>query len=210
MFRSLLWKELRGAWVFGLAALLVQAGIAWDALRHADRDPVRAFSRDDTQVAASLLAFGLAVAMALWQTLPEMVVGTAPFLVQTARSRPQIVAAKILAGAAYFLAVVVLPLAVTLAVTLRKTESYYDWSDSRLLWFFVAAAFATYLGVLAVFLRGYPWREAPRQIAGAGLILMGILGSLLPSDFGIALGILGATSLYAAAWGMSGFASRGY
>lgn len=210
MFRSLFWKELRGAWLFGLAALLAQAVVAWDFLSHVERATGNLFRRGDTEVAVNLLAFGFAIALGLWQAIPEMVVGTAPFLVQTARSRPKIVAAKIAAGAAWFAAVVALPFAAMAGRAIAKTESFYDWSDTRLLWLFIAMAFVAYLGVLAVFLRGYPWREAPRQIAGAGAILLGILLALLPSSFPGGLAVLAVTAAYAVAWAISGFEARGF
>lgn len=210
MFRSLVWKELRDGWGFGLLALLWQVIGSVVLVREASRNPVGAFEIWDLQASIALVSIGFGTVLGLWQSVPEAVLGTDSFLAHTARVRARIVAAKMTAGLALVTVAIMLPLLAGVVTVLHLVEWIVPlgWADSRYLWITAASGYVAYLGALAVGLRGVPWREGVRQLVGAGVIGLGVAVALQSPFFGIAVASLVVTGGIAAVWAFTGYAAR--
>jgi hypothetical protein len=210
MFRALFFKELRDGLPIALAGFLVEIWMAaWLINPGADR---RTFVLEwsEPQIGTGIAAIGLGVLLGLWQTLPETLLGTYGFLFHSARNPARIVGAKIAAALALYLGAIALPLVVAIGWLVSETDRVVplQWSDSRYFWVIASSGFVAYLGALSAGIRGAPWKEGVRQLAGAGVVVSGILVALGSPFFGTAVGALISTGAAAAVWAFTGVSRR--
>lgn len=225
MFRALYLKELRACAPAGAAAFLALSWIAWTLSRDFSSPVLKALDafdasgrsgwhsfEDDLWAWLALVCIGQGIVMALIQTVAESVQGTAPFLVQVGRNRHRILAAKIAAAMSVFAVATLPPLTAGLASVVGGTTPITptSWWGLRYAWVIAGAGVASYLGLLAVGIRGFrlAFREEVRSMAGLALWVVGVSTALLVPWFGPAVTALVLVTVFAGAWSFSGFAER--
>jgi len=210
MFLALYGKELRSIWRFGIPVVLAYGYWIAGLIMALYRDTTSTFEDSDRVLYLQITAISFGLVLGLWQTLPEMAMGTAPFLLQTARRREAILGAKLAAGFTLFGGLLAVPLALAVSWDIRWSTHYFPlgWGDSLYLWISVWAGACAYLGGLAIGVRGLWSGEVPRQLGGVLVFGLGIFLGLAFSDAIKASIALGVTTILSLAWLWSGYFAR--
>jgi len=210
MFRVLYVKELRSAWPFAALALVVQGILCANRLEDASLDPIGVLEDHEFLHLLGILAVGFGLLLGIWQTFPESAMGTMAFLVQTARSRAAIVAAKISASATLIFASLIFPLLGTTALLIHRSSYFVPltWSDTRYLWVICWAGIGANIGSVAIGIRGLLWKEGWRQACGAIVVLTAVILALAVPFLGWAIALLSGVTLLFLGWALTGLAVR--
>lgn len=221
MMRTLLWKELRGGWLCALPfALLMSATVV--SVLFDSKDPL--LSRLDFFPQARRLAWhilmsldmvayvafssmGLGVLLGVAQTVPESVVGTAPFFAHVVGRRGRILTAKIAIAMALFAATVLVPVGIIVAAFLAWGGPA-GWSQLWKVSLNFAAGVTLYFVVLAIGIRGVPWKEWVSKAGACFVVTASVFGALQNPDSPVAVSIMAVGAIVSAAWAVTGSATR--
>lgn len=205
MFRVLFLKELREIWWIGLPVLFVMLygvavevdfgrrpyGQGYGFLRYTDADAHHAVPLIDSTFAKSILLWGglFSGGLGLWQTFRETQSRTWHFLLYRPVNRLVILWSKVMAAAALFGVVVLVPaLGVTLwAATPGAHAAPFRWSLTAPVWYAVGACPATYFAGLFAGLRhshaiGCRWWPLIATVCA-----FGVLPNVVPNAFAICM-----------------------